>query len=260
MFWLRKISRKWNFSYRKILQYITLWIVTCIAVFLCYFIFFSSYFRIDTIYFDDNNVEQLSNHEVYTFIQSWFVQKNYFRSRFFATHDVLKSIREKYPFVQDITISQKTHNSYYISCVFNPPRIIYALWKDSYIGSYDEEFYVLYSGDNFLSGQQLLLLPTYITNLNQVSGIYSRFSEEKLLKVLNLIQQVIPQDTIKSYTFVPWNSLLLLWMKSGQELLLSLVKDINPQLVKRLDVQQYYSDYKQFHSLDLWSTEHIIAR
>jgi hypothetical protein len=62
---------------------------------------------------------------------------------------------------------------------------------------------VLYSGDNFLSGQQLLLLPTYITNLNQVSGIYSRFSEEKLLKVLNLIQQVIPQDTIKSYTFVP---------------------------------------------------------
>jgi hypothetical protein len=49
-------------------------------------------------------------------------------------------------------------------------------------------------------------------------------------------------------------------MKSGQELLLSLVKDINPQLVKRLDVQQYYSDYKQFHSLDLWSTEHIIAR
>lgn len=254
--WLRRIFLSLNFSKKKIIIYLCLFLIICFWL----FVFWSNYFRIDKIYFDEKNITQLHNIEVYQNISNTLEGRNYIKIKIFENDLILKLINNKYPFIKNISYMRLYWNKIFITLKIEQPKIIYTIWNNILIWSYNEEFFNLSSNDSILSWITVLQLPDYIEDIETIQWIYNHFSERKLIETIKIIQETIDQNTIKDYTFIPGNMLLKLKFKSWEEILFSLRKDINLQLIKLLDFKLYFRNYNQFKFFDIGSSEHIIAR
>lgn len=256
---LRRISLKLNFSHKKMRNFMYLLFISICSLSLLIFIFYGDYFYIYKIRFNEINITQLQNPKVYQKVADGVKWVNYLQLIAHKKKTLLSSINKDYPFIKSISYSRIEKNEIFISLEFEKPNIVYEIWDSTLIGSYNEEFYNLSLSDEITSWVTILKLPKYINDIEIIQWIYNRSSEKKLIQTINMIQDVIPRNTIKDYTFIPWNMLLILWFYSGQEVLFSLRKDINLQLIKLLDFQQYSNMYSQFNFLDIGSSQHIIG-
>jgi hypothetical protein len=256
---VKQQSWKRNLNIKQIILYI-LYLITFICTSTIFWlIIWSRYFVTNQISFHTENIQYYSAIEVYETIYDSLIEKHIFWLLLWINQ--LEIIKQKYPFIQKIDLQYwwRTHIKVHITFATIP--LVYHLKENElYIASYQEHFMYVQRNQWIMEKVLLIQLPEYINSIEKIQWIYSRFSEQALIQALTMIHDSINQEEILSYQFIPWNAILILTLRNNKELIFSLRKNINLQLIKWLDLVNYHIQWEQYNIIDLWSNEHIIVK
>lgn len=122
---LRKFSWRLNFSYKKIVSLLITIVLLITISLLWYGLFFGNYFQIKQVRFDEQNIIELQDPEMYRILQDSILGKNYFRILLFGSE--LSKQQSMYPFIEKVSYIWQGNNTLFVSYAFQEPRVIFTL-------------------------------------------------------------------------------------------------------------------------------------
>jgi hypothetical protein len=256
----RQLSRKFSFSYQKFLSRLFSIGIIGIVVTLVRFLFGSSLFGAKYISYDTNALIQYSNPEFYTALQIKYNKKNTLRLWLGGYQSAFKALQETYPFLNHVNFTISLPNTIHITPLFQIPRFLFRIRKKELIMTYNKQNFLMQPQDAIATTAIIIDIPSYTQDTGSIKGIYARISQEKFDQSLSMIQDVFGSGEIVAWNYIPGGGILEITLQDKKVLLFHLSKDMNQQLVKRLDLKDYFTELGQYTRIDLGSMEFIVVK
>lgn len=220
-----------------------------IFLLLKYTIFVPEY-RIHQIDYAQSSVDIYDDPYLYKTISSLIKWENvYILSWNFS--EILSSVQERYPFVQDIIIVYKQPNTVLVKLLFDSPDLVLR-HNGSKFGVYKETLFELFSGNTLGSGTIWLDVLSFSSG-SYLTWIFYQQSAKKTLDDVLMIKQWL--TGIASISYLPWAHRMIVYLGNGQKVYVNNAIDIQPQIANYQLLKKYYSDFNLLKEIDLWSLE-----
>lgn len=172
---------------------------------------------------------------------------------------LIQNMKEKYPIISWIDILP-TEREYllYTNIKFHTPVIQFKNNLSSWIVR-ENKWYKIQPSDAIQENTIIFYLPAYTDSYEELDGIFYKIHGKSLENIISKISDIIPLEEIEKIEYDPgWEKLHLRFQ--WKLILFHLDKSIDGQLVKLLDIKQYYKEYSNISKMDLWSSDHIIVK
>jgi hypothetical protein len=108
----------------------------------------------------------------------------------------------------------------------------------------------IYSWNKISNGIKILDLPTYLSGMNILSGLFYRQAATGLVQQIELIYQWFPG--LHHVEYLPWGERSIVFL-DGKRFYINNLSDIQNQIRNYQLLKKYYKDYAQLEDVDLWS-------
>lgn len=219
---------------------------------------YGAHTRIDIVEFSDESTAQFTTEHLQNYITSKLVGDSSLICSIGCTSDLLRDLRVQYPFLEDIDLSRKDANTMLVSLTYAPPRLVFQL-NTVKRAAYEEKFFQLSPLLSRGQDQTPVYLPRYLGTLDSLDAIFFKTSEDTLINTLHTIYATLRSWSIEAVTYIPWGEKLLVEYNK-KSVYLDLTKNIDLQLTKLVDLEQYYEWFPYLLTIDLGSSEYAIIK
>ena len=187
---------------------------------------------------------------VYKRINTWIKGENYYVARLYRTR-VLRDIYSTYPMISAIDITYVSSNTVAVKLTFVP--------IDMVIRNQEKRFAVIgsgilpiYSWNKIADGINILDLPSYLSGVNVLSGLFYRQPATWLVQQIDLLYQWFPW--LHHIEYLPWGERSIVYVE-GKKFYINNGSDIANQIRNYQLLKKYYKGYNQLEDIDLGSLE-----
>lgn len=207
---------------------------------------------------DADTLHTLSLPDVYEHVEESLMGQHYLRCRFTCGRRLTYQLQELYPFIERIYVRPDGAQRFIVSIDFLPPRLMFGL-GDYRRASFNEMIYMISPQESRWSELPVLHLPRYVDGITDLTGIFFVIPEYLLAQRIQTIRDTLPSDTVAAITYLPgWEQVLIEY--KNMSVYLHLLKDIDHQLAKLIDLEQFYEGFSSLRMIDLGSSEYVIVR
>lgn len=201
--------------------------------------------------------QQYSDPEVYTAIWEMYSGTYYTALRMFReTNITLDTVKEKYPFIQDVIIEKYANNTLLLHVEFVKPSLRFR-YKESIYGMYDTYALPIRSWEILWNGTPLILLPIYLSGSSEsISWVLYGINTKKILYDYLLLKTSPIHGSI---TYIPGGDKYILW-NDKLRIYFNAKKDLNKQLLTLYLLMNNYQPFSTLEQIDLWSIDNPIVR
>lgn len=266
-FWSIKRKRKFkrissqlrkNFTKRKAI----FWIVTlAVVIWIVWYItlqytFLSASHKINSLSYSQETMRQYNNPYIFKDIDTAFIWKNFYVAKYIQYGELLSEIQQKYPIVASLDLDT-AQNGFVMNINFIQPHIVFQQWiREVWI--YNGYEFDIFSGSDIASGIVKIKLPEFTSWYQDLSGIFYKVSEERLVFQMEKLHEFFGTENLKSITYIPWWEKTIISLQDNKEVVIANDKEISKQLEKYLMLKEHYqSQWALIKQIDLWSLEDI---
>jgi hypothetical protein len=247
--------RKWKIYARN------LWYLTTItaSVRVLWFIFIGSSRR-DTTHItrDQATLETLRLPLLYETLQQKILGKHYILCQITCGRMLSFALRKDYPFLRRVTIKSDGRQRFIVWVEYYPPRLVFRQWTRKR-WTFQEYMLPISPQESWWNDQKEVLLPDYLDGIKHLTWIFYQIPEDSLATRIQIIRDTLPAETVSSITYIPWWEKVLITYKN-KSVYIHLLKDIDLQLAKLIDLEQWYKEFQTVTMIDLGSSEYVIVR
>ncbi|EKD25326.1 MAG: hypothetical protein ACD_80C00084G0012 [uncultured bacterium (gcode 4)] len=211
---------------------------------------FNHQYTIKRVLYDSWNIAWYDEPYLYRRINTWIKGENYYVVKMYKSK-VLDDIRLLYPMVSDITVEYRSSNTVFIQLTFVPIDMIVRN-QDVRFALIGTTFLPIYSWNKIANGIRVLDLPSYLSGMNSLSGLFYRQPATWLVQQVEMIYQWFPGLT--GIEYLPWWERSILYFE-GKRFYINNLADIQNQIRNYQLLKKYYKEYKQLADIDLGSLE-----
>lgn len=164
-----------------------------------------------------------------------------------------------FPIVKDLQLFYLDKNTVAASVRFYDPDIVF-YQGDSKYAVFRESSYLLLPQNTLGQDVPRVALPSYLTGLQNLDGIFYPIASQDLVQQIKLIQSYFTRP--KSIVYLPGAERTLVVTADNKNIYINNLQDIKQQLQKIDRLKQYYPDLSQLKEIDLGSLDasRIIVR
>ena len=211
---------------------------------------FNHQYTIKRVLYDSWDIAWYDEPYLYKRISTWIKGENYYVVKLYKSR-ILNDITSIYPMVSDIAIWYTSSNTVSVKLTFSP--------IDMVIRNQDVRFALIgttllqvYSWNKITHGIHILDLPSYLSGMNSLSGLFYRQSASWLVQQISLLYQWFPW--LDHIEYLPWWEESIVYL-DGKKFYINNGGDIGNQIRNYELLKKYYKDYNQLQDIDLWSLE-----
>lgn len=219
----------------------------------------SSAYTITDITFSQESLAQYDDPTVYQYIVDTLRTKNYFALKRFTLEETVTDLQKEFPLIKAIRIQQQAPQTFIIDIEFHQPKLVFSVPDGRQFASYQEQLYSLASGNTLWNKSIHLELPRFTAELRTLDGIYYQIAEEELVNAMTIVLSTLWENNIGERIYLPWWHQLFISYK-GKRVYLHLQKDLNDQLAKLIDLENYYEGFQRLSIIDVGSTDDVIVQ
>lgn len=245
---------------QKIIFIITwLWILLVLGLILAKKTIFSERYTIDSILYNPATVQEYNNPEIFSELNDALIWQNYYTLRRWWKETILYALSKKFPLVKDFTLELQDNSVWYVSINYNEPTLIFLLPAERRYAAFQNKLYWLWIDETLWSDAPVIELPRYTESLDNIDWIFYKINEEKLFEIYSIITNTLWRKNIGEIIYLPWWQKFFLSYKS-KRLYIHANKDVNVQLAKLIDLENFYELFENLWTIDLWSIDDSIVR
>lgn len=242
-------------------------IITIVSLFCALFLWWhrvykktmwSPKYTMSKVIFAPESVNALRNIELYTAVSEALQGKNYFRTKRLHKKDILRELQLTHPLIADFVLEHTTPWSVYVTIVFQRPALLRQT-PSAYFVSYDEDIYPVSIESVLTQWLTPIQLPRFSSWRTDINGIYRWFSEQELVKRLQLIEENLGTWSLSELIYQPGGKKLFVTYK-GKRVYFNLQKDMLPQIDKLLALEQHRAWFPDVWTIDVGSREEAVVK
>ncbi len=220
---------------------------------------FASQFTIQKIVYDSGSVGLYDNPYLYKDIRQALLGQNFYLYKWFSKTELLDRLQASFPIVKDLQLFYLDKNTIAASVRFHDPDIVF-YQGDSKYAVFEQSSYLLLPQNTLWQDVLRVALPSYITWLQNLDGIFYRIAAKDLVQQIKIIQSYFTRP--KNIVYLPGAERTLVVTADNKNVYINNLQDITQQLQKIDRLKQYYPDLVQLKEIDLWSLDvsRIIVR
>lgn len=256
-FWrnfLRRVRKNFSFS---LLLFVVLSIWLLLFVYWLKGKIYAPKYHISKVIYTSWSFQQYKDPEMYSNISQMYSGTYYTALRMFREQNFsLSELQDKYPFIEDVEISQYANNTLVLDVKFIKPALRFR-YKDEIYWVYNTYTLPIGSWESLWNGTPLMLLPIYLSGSSEsISWVLYGIDVKKLLYDYLLIKTSSIPWTI---TYIPGWDKYILW-NDKLRIYFNAKKDINKQLFTLSLLINNYQPFKTLEQIDLWSIDNPIVK
>lgn len=220
---------------------------------------FASQFTIQKIVYDSGSVGLYDNPYLYKDIRQALLWENFYLYKRFSKGELLDRLQASFPIVKDLQLFYLDKNTVAASVRFYDPDIVF-YQGDSKYAVFKDSSYLLLPQNTLGQDVPRVALPSYLTGLQNLDGIFYPIASQDLVQQIKLIQSYFTRP--KNIVYLPGAERTLVVTADNKNIYINNLQDIKQQLQKIDRLKQYYPDLAQLKEIDLWSLDasRIIVR
>lgn len=219
---------------------------------------FSSRYTITQVTYAAESVEQYDDPSIYNMISDSLLEKNYFWMKWYQFDDIKKNIMTAYPLIEEIEVTQENDATAHVTILFTSPTLVFRT-PSQRVATYQQQLYPLLEKNNLGNTSLEIELPRYTSWYTTLHGIFHHIDEEKLYRISTTIIDTLGSKNIQEFIYLPGGQLIFVSYKS-KRIYFNLQQDINAQLAKLIDFENWSTRFEQVSIIDVWSSDDIIVR
>jgi hypothetical protein len=211
---------------------------------------FNHQYTIKRVLYNSWDTSRYDDPYLYKNINTRIKWENYYVANFYK-YKILNDIRSRYPMISAIDITYISSNTVAIKLTFTP--------IDMVIRNQDKRFALIgttllpiYSWNKMANAIKILDLPSYLSGIDWLSGLFYRQAATWLIQQVELLYQWFPWlDRIE---YLPWWERSIVYL-GGKKFYINNGGDVENQIRNYQLLKKYYKEYAQLEDIDLWSLE-----
>lgn len=219
---------------------------------------FASKYKIENITYHPQSVEIYDDPHIYKAVTESFLDKNYYRTKWFLIDDIKKQIQSDYPIVQDIQMILSQEQTIQIILSFHTPTLVFRT-PSQRVATYQDQLYPLVSGNLLGSWSMHIDLPKYSSWFDNLDGILYHISAETLQTITASIYNTLWEKYITDFIYLPWGKLFFITYK-GKQVYINLEQSIDAQLMKLIDLENRDPNFSEIYKIDVGSSDDIFVK
>lgn len=219
---------------------------------------FSSNKNIKDILYAPESVGIYDDPYLYKTITDEIIGRNIYLMKWYALDDILLLVQEDFPIVRSINVESSDRQRVYITIDFYKPTLVFQT-PDTYVAAYNNQLFPLVSGNTLWQDVLTVQLPRYTSWATSLHGVLYMMHETELKEKITTILETLGASYISELIYLPGGMKLFINYK-GKKVYFHLDQEINRQLAKLIDLENYFQDFSTTSTIDLWSIEDIIVR
>lgn len=220
---------------------------------------FAPRYTLDTLLYNPETVSTYNNPEIYEFLNQELLGKNIYKLKRWWKEPILSATKEIFPIVDNFKIALEGNWVWYVTVSYHEPTLVFLLPEQRRYAAYQNDLYSLWTGDWLWYTSPIIELPRYTDWLENIDGIFYQISEERLHETYQIITNTLWPKNIWEFIYLPWGQKIFLSYKE-KRLYIHANKDVNLQLAKLIDLENYYEWFNNIGTIDLWSVDDSIVR
>lgn len=214
---------------------------------------------IQDVIISDESIITYWNESLYNTLTTSLLGKNQRRLNTWNWSEFQKKIKEAYPLVQDIDVSNTEQiGVVYADVTFVEPKLSVSNQKNLRVVR-DNNTYLVDQVDSIQEGTTQLRLPSYTDEYDSLEGLFFVLHDTTLSQIIDNITDILDSTKIVDIEYDPGAKKIHITYEN-KLILFHLDKWLDEQLAKLLDISQYYTSYQNVSKIDLWSSDDIIVR
>lgn len=215
---------------------------------------FASQFTIQKIVYDSGSVGLYDNPYLYKDIRQALLGENFYLYKRFSMGKLLDRIQTDFPIVKDLQLFYLDKNTIAASVRFYEPDIVFYQGNNKY-AVFQQSSYLLLPQNSLGKDVPRVALPSYLTGLQNLDGIFYPITSQELVTQIKLIQAYFTKP--KSIVYLPGAERTLVVTADNKSIYINNLQDIHQQLQKIDWLKQYYPDLSKLKEIDLWSLDAV---
>jgi len=215
---------------------------------------FNSQYTIKRVQYSSWDTSWYDNPYLYKRINNRVKWENYSIVNFYISR-VLEDIQSAYPMVSDITIDYVSPNTVRANLKFIPIDMVIRNQNMRY-GLIGTTILPIYSGNKIAQGIKILDLPSYMSGITSLSGLFYRQPATGLIQQVDLLYQWFPSLTsgTNHIEYLPGGERSIVYI-DNKKFYINNLSDIPNQIRNYQLLKKYYKDYPLLEDIDLGSLE-----
>ncbi len=261
----KKRSRRSKFlaTSKHLVPWIAWWTVICLLVILGVVAYNKRFnnpeFDIQDVLIEEESILTYDNQDIFSALKEGIIWKNYRGFMLSGKNTLIQTLQQEYPLISSIDIFPTERETLlYANILFHPPLIQFKNNLSSRV-IWENRAYKVRSSDTIQEWTISISLPSYTDQYETLDWIFYKIHSKTLESIITNISDIIPIEEIEEIEYDPGGQKLHLTFQ-WKTILFHLDKSIDWQLVKLLDIKQYYKEYDAISKMDLWSSDHIIVK
>ncbi len=187
---------------------------------------------------------------LYKRINTWIKGENYYVVKLYISR-VLDDIRAIYPMVADISLEYISSNTVSVALTFSPIDLVIRN-QDFRFALIGTKILPIYSWNAIAKDIHVLDLPTYLSGMTTLSGLFYRQTASELVQQVSLLYQGF--SGLNRIEYLPWGERSIVYL-GDKKFYINNLGDISNQIRNYQLLKKYYKDYSKLESIDLGSLE-----
>lgn len=205
---------------------------------------------IKRVLYDSWNIAWYDNPYVYKLINTEIKGENYYVVKTYSSK-ILKSIQSQFPMISDVMVEYTSSNTVSVTLTFTPIDLVIRN-QDLRFALIADKILPIYSWNKIANGIKILDLPSYLSGVTSLSGLFYRQSASGLVQQVDLLYQGFPG--LQKIEYLPGGERSIVYVNE-KIFYISNLGDILSQIKNYDFLKKYYTDYNKLKEIDLGSLE-----
>ncbi|MBS8122435.1 hypothetical protein VAMP_18n248 [Candidatus Vampirococcus lugosii] len=217
-------------------------------------------YEIKEIRFLEKNINDYPNKDMFSKIQSGIIGENYYIFKYLKKGNYEKQILDEFNILKSFDINHIGNGVAILNVNYVDFDFIFTN-DNSYIASFGENMFSLYSGSSLISENNKIKIPNYIKKSHMDKSFFYKVNSNLLKSQIEDIKNIVGEENIDYIKYIPGASRTIVYQNNGPDLYFNNLVDISLQLKKyRGIVASSLVNYKSLLEIDLGSNNDVIIK
>jgi len=211
---------------------------------------FAHQYVIKRVVYASWNIAWYDEPYLYKRINTWVKGENYYVVKMYRSR-ILHDIQSTYPMVSAIDVAYVSSNTVSINLTFIPIDMVIRNQTQRYV-LINGKLLQVYSWNKITNGIKILDMPSYLTGVQSLSGLFYRQQATWLVQQIELLYQWFPG--LDHIEYLPWWERSIVYLEN-KKFYINNGADIANQIRNYQLLKKYYKEYTSLEDIDLGSLE-----
>ncbi len=211
---------------------------------------FAHQYVIKRVVYSSWNITWYDEPYLYKRINTWVKGENYYVVKMYRSR-ILHDIQSTYPMVSAIDVAYVSSNTVSINLTFIPIDMVIRNQTQRYV-LINGKLLQVYSWNKITNGIKILDMPSYLTGVQSLSGLFYRQQASWLVQQIELLYQWFPG--LDHIEYLPWWERSIVYLEN-KKFYINNGADIANQIRNYQLLKKYYKEYASLEDIDLGSLE-----